>query len=93
MGSSGNYETSREESLIDKENEYYRQRTVLYVNGNTGVFFAPKKCPKCHGKLSLTRKFECYEYLICVECKRRYKRNVFKKDSDMEEFKYGSKSD
>lgn len=92
MGSRGNYEKSTVDSIIEKEREKDIERTITYIGSNVGIFYAPRKCPKCKGKLSLIRKFECYEFLVCAKCKTRYKRNVFKQDAEMEEFHYGAKS-
>lgn len=52
------------------------------------VFSSPTKCPKCKGKLILTRKHDRYEYLLCVKCKRRFVRDVFS-IKEMEEYKDG----
>lgn len=77
---------------VGKESEYLpdyireeKERVNKYRYRGINVFSAPTKCPKCKGKLVLVRKHEAYEQLLCKECKRRFRRNVFKSVNEMEE--------
>lgn len=68
-----------------------REAAAKYRMTAPTVFESPTKCPRCKGKLILTRKHDRFEYLLCKNCKRRFKRDVFSQ-REMEEYIDGQKS-